>query len=40
VQRYFILEQDSIAAMVFVRHGADWVVRPLIAGDMLRMPEI
>jgi hypothetical protein len=26
--------------MVFERHGADWDARPLIAGDVPRMPEI
>ncbi len=40
IQRYVILEQDSIAAMVFERHGADWDARALTAGDALRMPEI
>ena len=40
VQRYVILEQDSIAAMVFERHGQDWNARALTAGDVLRMPEI
>jgi Uma2 family endonuclease len=40
VQRYVILEQDSIAAMVITRHGQDWDTRPLIAGETLAMPEI
>jgi len=40
VQRYVILEQDSIAAMVFERHGQDWTARALTAGDVLLMPEI
>jgi Uma2 family endonuclease len=40
IQRYVILEQDSIAATVFVRRGADWLVNALTAGDVLRMPEI
>ena len=40
VQRYVILEQDSIAAMVFERHRDDWDARALTAGDVLRMPEI
>jgi Uma2 family endonuclease len=40
IQRYVILEQDSIAATVFARHGADWVVHALIAEDILRLPEI
>jgi Uma2 family endonuclease len=40
IQRYVILEQDSIAAMVFTRHGDGWDVRPVTAGDDLAMPEI
>jgi Uma2 family endonuclease len=40
IQRYVILEQDSIAATVFARHGADWIVHALIAEDILRMQEI
>jgi Uma2 family endonuclease len=40
IQRYVILEQDSIAATVFVRQGPDWNARVLTAGDLLRMPEI
>jgi Uma2 family endonuclease len=40
IQRYVILEQDSIAATVFAGHGADWIVHALIAEDILRMPEI
>ena len=40
VRRYIILEQDSIAATVFERHGPDWDARALTAGDILRMPEI
>ena len=40
IRRYAILEQDSIAAMVFERHGDDWDARALTAGDVLRMPEI
>jgi Uma2 family endonuclease len=40
IQRYVILEQDSIAATVVARHGADWIVHALIAEDILRMPEI
>jgi len=40
IQRYVILEQDSIAATVFVRRGVDWLVNALTAGDVLRMPEI
>jgi Uma2 family endonuclease len=40
IQCYIILEQDSIAAAEFVRHGTDWVAYALIAEDTLRMPEI
>jgi Uma2 family endonuclease len=40
IQRYVILEQDSIAAMVITRHGQDWDTRPLIAGEILALPEI
>ena len=40
IQRYVILEQDSIAATVFVRRGTGWDAAPLVAGDILRMPEI
>ena len=40
IQRYVILEQDSIAATVFSRMGADWIARALTEGDVLRMPEI
>lgn len=40
IQRYVILEQDSIAAMVFVRHGDDWAVSVMTESDTLRMPEI
>jgi Uma2 family endonuclease len=40
ILRYVILEQDAIAAMVFVRKGADLVAETLTADDTLRMPEI
>jgi Uma2 family endonuclease len=40
IQRYVILEQDSVAATVFVRQGPDWNARVLTAGDALRMPAI
>jgi Uma2 family endonuclease len=40
IQRYVILEQDSIAATVFSRMGADWIARALTEGDVLQMPEI
>jgi Uma2 family endonuclease len=39
-QRYVILEQDSIGAMVFARHGEDWTAGALTEADVLRMPEI
>jgi Uma2 family endonuclease len=40
IERYVILEPDGIAATVYARRGEDWIVRALIAGDMLEMPEI
>jgi Uma2 family endonuclease len=40
IQRYVILEQDSIAAMVFAREGGLWTARALTDGDILAMPEI
>ncbi|WP_428487182.1 Uma2 family endonuclease [Rhodopila sp.] len=40
IQRYVILEQDAIAAMVFVRKDGEWVVETLTMEDTLRMPEI
>jgi Uma2 family endonuclease len=40
IQRYVILEQDSIAATVFSRLGQDWLARALTEGDSLDMPEI
>jgi Uma2 family endonuclease len=40
IQRYVILEQDSIAAMVFTRHGDDSTARALTAGETLEMTEI
>jgi Uma2 family endonuclease len=40
IQRYVILEQDAIAATVFVRSGTDFVVKTLTTDDILRMPEI
>ena len=40
IQRYVILEQDAIAAMVFVRKATDLVAETLTADDILRMPEI
>jgi Uma2 family endonuclease len=40
IQRYVILEQDAIAATVYMRKGADLVVETLTADETLRMPEI
>jgi Uma2 family endonuclease len=40
IQRYVILEQDSIAATVFTRLSAAWDGRALTAGETLAMPEI
>ena len=39
IQRYVILEQDSVAAMVFERRELGWDARALTAADVLRMPE-
>jgi Uma2 family endonuclease len=40
ILRYIILEQDSIAAMIFARRGADWTTTVATAGETLSMPEI
>jgi Uma2 family endonuclease len=40
ILRYVILEQDAIAATVYVRKGTDLVVETLTADETLRMPEI
>lgn len=40
IQRYVMLEQDAIAAVSYVRKGADLVVETLAEDDTLRMPEI
>jgi Uma2 family endonuclease len=40
IQRHVIMEQDAIAAMVFVRKGTDLIAETLTADDTLRMPEI
>ena len=40
IQRYAILETDSIAAWDIVRFGEGWNLRALQAGDILTMPEI
>ena len=38
IQRYVILEQDSIAATVFIRQGTDWIAHALTSRDTLRLP--
>ena len=40
IQRYVILEQDSIGATVYSRRGPDWIVQVLTQGGVLHMPEI
>jgi Uma2 family endonuclease len=40
VQRYIILEQDTIAGMQFERVGGDWIGHILRRDTILRMPEI
>jgi Uma2 family endonuclease len=40
IQRYVILEQRSIGAMMFFRKGEDWVVSALTEADTLDLPEI
>jgi len=40
IQRYVILEQDSIAATVFAREGGHWTASAFVDGDTLAMPEI
>jgi Uma2 family endonuclease len=40
IQRYVILEQDSVGATVFERVGDAWRAFTLTAGDMLSMSEI
>ena len=40
IQRYVILEQKSIGAVVFTRRGNDWIATALTEGDTLRMAEI
>jgi len=40
IQRYILLEQAEVAAMIFTRAGDDWVGR-VVSGDVvLAMPEI
>ena len=40
IQRYVILEQDSIGATVFVRRGDEWAAATISVGEVLHMPEI
>ena len=40
IQRYVIVEQKSVGAMVFARKGEDWVATALTDGDVLLLPEI
>lgn len=40
IQRYIMLEQDSIGATVFERRAEGWVAFALTDGDTLHMPEI
>ncbi len=40
IQRYVILEQDSVAATVIGRRGDTWVIHALTEEDTLPMPEV
>lgn len=40
IQRYVILEQDSVGAMMFTRQGEAWTVSVHTEPDVLQMPEI
>ncbi len=40
IQRYVILEQNSIGATVFAREADRWIGYALVEADTLRMPEI
>ncbi len=40
ILRYVILEQDSIAATVFLRQGTEWTAHAYAGADVLLMPEI
>ena len=40
VRRYVMLEQDSIAAAVYVRSEAAWTHELLVADSILALPEI
>jgi Uma2 family endonuclease len=40
IQRYVILEQDAIAATVYLKQDGTWIVSVLTEGDTLTTPEI
>jgi Uma2 family endonuclease len=40
IQRYVMLEQDSVGATVYARAGETWTHDILIAGSILALPEI
>ena len=40
IPRYVILEQKSIGATVFTRHGAEWTATAPVEGETLQLPEI
>ncbi len=41
IQRYIILQQTKVAAIVFSRKGEDWVTDLIAGGDaLLRLPEV
>ncbi len=40
IERYVILEQDALAAMVYVRSGGRMLAEALMNDDVLHMPEI
>ena len=40
IRRYVLLEQDSIAATVFARHGDDWAAHVVTDEDTLAIPEV
>jgi Uma2 family endonuclease len=40
VQRYVMLEQDSIGATVYARAGASWTHEILVADSSLSLPEV
>ncbi len=40
VERYIILEQDRVAAMVFTRTDGEWIGRVVLDDAILSMPEI